>query len=99
MRGGPRHIKPSALFPEGSVLGDGATGGLDLGLGGGGDLHALEGEGSGRLAVAQDLDRVAFAHGALDGQILGGDLATVGIQLVQSGDVHDLELLFPADLQ
>jgi hypothetical protein len=82
-----------------SVLGDGAAGSLDLGLGGSGSLNTLDGVGCRNLAVAQDLDRVAVTHGTLGDQIGNGDFATLREQFRENSNVDDLIFLLERALE
>src|SRR3954451_19250913 len=71
-------------------LGDRATGGGDLLLGGTGDGIDRHLQRHGDLALAEDLDEAVLANGTLSHQTLDGDLATLGVERGQLVEVHDL---------
>src|SRR5580765_6160720 len=83
---------PPASSQTNSERGGAAAGALDLGLGrarervdGHVDLDA-------DLAGAEHLDRLALADRTLGDQVRDGDGATLGEQLAELVQVHDLEL-------
>src|SRR5687767_13321733 len=67
-----------------SQLGGGTTGSSDLLLGGAGELVDRHLDGDSQVAVAENLDELVLANGALGNEILDRDLPTLG---EQTGDV------------
>ena len=76
----------------GSGGGRGAAGSLDLLLGRGGERVRAHLQRHREVALAEDLDRLALADGALGDQRVDGDLAALGEQLGEAVEVDDLEL-------
>src|SRR3954469_271682 len=94
-RGGPRKPNPAGTHvPHGERSSDrgSSAGGLDLLLGRGGERLDRHVDLDGDVALAEDLDRLAVADRTLGHEPVDGDLATLGEQLPEPVEVHDLEL-------
>src|SRR5688572_3591010 len=65
---------------------------LDLLLGRAGERVSAHLDGHGQVALTEDLDGAAVADGATGDQVLDGHGATLGEELVDAVQVHDLEL-------